>query len=182
VTPDSELAWLRLELTRMRETVQDLSSALHAAAAGELAPAERFVAGGVLGIRDLDRGGYVVDWSAPAVRPHRGGAVSEYIVREYRPLGDEKLFLPRLYVPPLVAPHFELVSFEIDHQRLLLGSGSPEAGTVPCELFAHRYASPRFDWAFESWTLLEVRVINVSNQPRPFQLLGLGYEGYQEDG
>jgi len=182
VTPGSELARLRSELTRLRETVQDLSSALHAAATGELAPAERFVAGGVLGIQGLDRGGYIVDWSDPRVLPYRDGRAPENIQREYRPLDTNlKLFLPRLYVPPSVAHHFELVAFEVDHRRRLLGSGFTDKGTVPCELFARRYGSPRFDWAFESWTILELRVINVSNQPRPFQLLGLGYEGYQED-
>ena len=166
---------LQAEVDDLREQVQEMADALRAAAAGELAPAEAFIAAGVLGIRDLEPGNAVVHWNSPRVRPFNEYESAHQVTCVLTvPPPDTQIVIRRLYVEPAFAPHFHIVGV-YDRNWLLLGGGSTGSNTVPCELLSRRYGSPRLDWKFEHGQCLEVHLMNLTDRILPFHMLGLGY-------
>lgn len=164
---------LQSEVDALRETVQEMRDALHAAVNGELAPAEAYVAAGVLGVRDLEPGAAVFSWEARNVSPH--AEFAQQITRILSlPEGEAGVLIRRLYVEPYIAPHFHIVGVHEQNFRRLLGGGSLERDTVPCQLFATRYGSPCFNWKFQHGDTLDVHIVNTSGRPLHFRMLALG--------
>lgn len=164
---------LQSEVDALRETVQEMRDALQAAVDGELAPAEAYVAAGILGVRDLEPGAAVFSWEARNVSPH-----AEYAHQITRILSlpdrETRVLIRRLYVEPYIAPHFHIVGIHAQNFHRLLGGGSINQDTVPCQLFATRYGSPCFNWTFERDERLDVHIVNISGRSLHFRMLALG--------
>ena len=142
---------LRAALTEAYAQIGDLSDALRAAVAGDLLPAQRYVAAEVLGIRDLYLGGEVLSFlSSMVIKP--GESLSMHCVR-----GHSSVHYRRLWLPPEVAPHFQVDALDLN------GALRRWPDPLPGTLFAERCGrSPQVGWTTEPYDQLSLQVTNTS--------------------
>jgi hypothetical protein len=153
---------LRVELDR----VAMLEDIVHACADGEMRPAQRYLAAGLLGAKQCEMGSMFI-WFAAARNGRPLHVPAGRTCWRHRIARGEQCHARRLYVLPDCADHITIEHLVHNYKVHL-------QGRFPAELFSKRYGSPLLDLQITSYDNVELRFINTSDQPQRFAAAVVG--------